>query len=161
MAHVTTELDAAVPAQAILGALTDFSDRRAELWPNIDRSYYKVHEVKGTTAEVTEGSKGVWERTRYDWSEPGKVRIEVQDSNAFQPGSWWLYSVQDRPAGGSHVRLEFDRRPRNARGLAVGALLGLFGERIFGQFLAETVRRLELRASRAARQGAGPAPSPR
>lgn len=87
MAHVSVDKDTTLPAQAVIGALTDFSDRRIELWPNIDRKYYKVHDVARTSAEVTEGSRGVWERTRYDWSEPGKVRIQVQDSNAFRPGS--------------------------------------------------------------------------
>jgi hypothetical protein len=153
MAHVSAEMSTPVPAQAILAALTDFSDRRVDLWPNIDRKYYKVHDVQRTTADVTEGSKGVWERTRYDWSEPGKVRIEVEDSNAFRPGSWWVYTVKDQPAGGSLVRLEFDRAPRNARGYLLSALLDLFGKRIFGNFLAETLHRLE-RSSPAATSGA-------
>lgn len=145
MAHVSADRGTTVPAQTIIGALTDFSDRRVELWPNIDRKYYKVHEVGRTSAEVTEGSRGVWERTRYDWSEPGTVRIEVQDSNAFRPGSWWVYNVESRPEGGSQVHLEFDRRPRNARGLLLGALLSVAGKRIFGSFLDETLRRLEAR----------------
>ncbi len=141
-----TEQSTTLPGQAFLSALVDFSPRRDALWPNIDRTYYRVHEVRGASAEVTEGSKGVWERTRYDWSRPGQVRLEVRDSNAFRPGSWWLFSVADRPGGGSIVRLEFDRRPRNARGLLLGALLSLFGARIFGGFLSETLRRLEAQA---------------
>ncbi len=146
MAHVSVDLDTTAPPQAILGALTDFSERRLELWPNIDRGYFKVHQVAGTSAEVTEGSRGVWERTRYDWSEPGTVRLEVQDSNAFRPGSWWLYSVRPMAAGGSHVHLEFDRRPRNAKGHLLSALLTVAGRRIFGNFLGETLHRLERRA---------------
>jgi hypothetical protein len=146
MAHVSADADTPVPAKAIVGALTDFSDERVRLWPNIDRRYYRVHQVGPTSAEVTEGSKGIWERTRYDWSEPGKVRIEVQDSNAFRPGSWWVYDVTARPDGGSHVHLEFDRRPRNVRGLLLSALLSVFGKRIFGSFLGETLRRLQERA---------------
>jgi hypothetical protein len=160
MAHVSAERSTSVPARAILAALTDFSDRRVELWPNIDRSYYKVHDVQRTSADVTEGSKGVWERTRYDWSEPGKVRIQVQDSNAFRQGSWWLYTVKDQPAGGSIVHLEFDRAPKNVRGFLLSALLGLFGKRIFGSFLAETLRRLERSTSPATSAALGPrAPS--
>jgi hypothetical protein len=143
MAHVIVARDSSVPPEAILGALTDFSDRRVELWPNIDRAYYEVHDVARTSAEVTEGSRGVWERTRYDWSQPGTVRIEVKDSNAFRPGSWWLYTVQPRPDGGSRVRLEFERRPRNGRGALLSALLSVLGKRIFGTFLEETLRRLE------------------
>ena len=62
MAHVSADKDTTLPAQAIIGALTDFSDKRIELWPNIDRKYYKVHDVARTSAEVTEGSRGVWDR---------------------------------------------------------------------------------------------------
>jgi hypothetical protein len=161
MAHVSVDMNSFVPAQVVIGALTDFSSRRVELWPNIDQRYFKVHDVKRTSAEVTEGSKGVWERTRYDWSKPGHVRIEVQDSNAFRPGSWWLYTVESRPGGGSHVSLEFDRTPRNARGLLLSGLLSLLGKRIFGGFLAETLRRLEARSPRATTGADEPhAPSP-
>lgn len=156
MAHVSADTDTTVPAQAIIGALTDFSDQRIELWPNIDRRYYKVHNVGATSAEVTEGSRGVWERTRYDWSEPGTVRIQVQDSNAFRPGSWWVYTVQPRPAGGSHVHLEFQRRPRNVKGLLLSGLLSVFGKKIFGNFLEETLQRLERRRPPGARGTAQP-----
>jgi hypothetical protein len=148
MAHVSVQKDTTASPQAVIGALTDFSPRRLELWPNIDGGYYQVHQVSDSSAEVTEGSRGIWERTRYDWSTPGRVRIEVQDSNAFRPGSFWLYSVQPQPEGGSRVRLEFLRRPRNARGLVLSAVLSLAGRRIFGDFLGETLHRLE------ARQGA-------
>jgi hypothetical protein len=145
VAHVVADKDSTVTPDTIIGALTDFSDKRVEVWPNIDRKYYKVHDIGPTSAEVTEGSRGVWERTRYDWSKPGTVRIEVQDSNAFRPGSWWLYTVQPQPGGGSHVHLEFQRTPRNAKGLLLGGLLAVFGNRIFGKFLEETLRRLETR----------------
>jgi hypothetical protein len=150
MAHVTVDADSSVPSQAVIDALTDFSDARIELWPNIDRSFYRVHAVDRTSAEVTEGSKGIWERTRYDWSQPGQVRIDVQDSNAFRPGSWWLYTVRPRPEGGSHVHLEFDRRPRNLRGLLLGGLLAVLGRRIFSGFLDETLKRLAARGGRRA-----------
>jgi len=159
MAHVSVDMDSTVPPQAVVGALTDFSERRFELWPNIDRKYYKVHQVSGTSAEVTEGSRGVWERTHYDWSEPGTVRIQVQDSNTFRPGSYWVYSVQPRPGGGSHVHLEFLRTPRNAKGLLLSALLSVAGRKIFADFLGETLHRLERRLPASA-QGARPqAPS--
>lgn len=157
MAHVSADQDTTVPPQAVLGALTDFSDKRLELWPNIDRKYYKVHQLTETSADVTEGSRGIWERTRYDWSTPGRVRIEVLDSNAFRPGSYWIYSVEQRPEGGSHVHLEFLRTPRNAKGLALSALLSVAGRKIFGDFLAETLHRLEERSPGRDEQTAHPA----
>lgn len=156
MAHVIVEKDTRLPPDEIIGALTDFSERRLDLWPNIDRKYYQVHQVSTAAAEVTEGSNGIWERTRYDWSEPGKVRIRVVESNTFRPGSYWLYSVEPRREGGSHVHLEFLRRPRNAKGLVVSALLSLAGKRIFGDFLDETLHRLERRHPATAAQGGRP-----
>jgi hypothetical protein len=149
MAHVRVEVESEVLPETFLGALTDFSHRRPELWPNLDRRTFAVHSLGPAAAEVTEGSRGVWERTRYDWSEPGSVRIEVQDSNAFRPGSWWLYTAEPGAHGGSRVRVEFDRRPRNLRGLLLGALLTVAGERIFGAFLRETLQRLERRGAAA------------
>jgi len=146
MAHVSTDKETTVSPEVVIGALTDFSDGRLALWPNIDRKYYKVHRVAGQSAQVTEGSRGVWERSHYDWSRPGIVRIEVTDSNAFRPGSYWVYSVQPLPGGGSHVHLEFQRRPRNAKGFLLSALLSLAGRKIFGDFLGETLHRLERRA---------------
>ena len=145
MAHVVADKDTRATPQEVIGALTDFSDRRLELWPNIDRKYYKVHQVSSTSADVTEGSRGVWERTHYDWSEPGKVRIQVQDSNTFRPGSYWIYSVASRPDGGSHVHLEFLRSPRNVKGAVLSALLTVAGRKIFERFLDDTLHRLERR----------------
>jgi len=145
MAHVIADKNTRATPQEVIGALTDFSERRLELWPNIDRNYYKVHQVSTTSADVTEGSRGIWERTHYDWSEPGKVHIRVGDSNAFRPGSYWMYSVERLPDGGSHVHLEFLRTPRNVKGLLLSALLSVAGRKIFGDFLDETLHRLERR----------------
>jgi hypothetical protein len=146
MAHVVTELDTTVSPERVIRALTDFSPRRFELWPNVERQYFKVESSGDACAEVTEGSSafgGVWERGRYDWSRPGSVRIEVKDSNAFKPGSYWVYEVTPTPGGGSHVHMEFDRRPRNLRGIVVSTALDLFGQKIYAKQLGETLRRLE------------------
>jgi hypothetical protein len=146
MAHVVTDVDTTASPERVIEALTDFSSRRMKLWPNIDPKYFKVASTGEQSAEVIEGSPifgGVWERGRYDWSRPGEVRIDVQDSNAFQPGSFWVYQVTPGANGGSHVRMEFDRRPRNFRGRVVGALLSLFGNKIFTKSLRETLKRVE------------------
>jgi hypothetical protein len=146
MAHVSTDRDTTVSPERVLGALTDFSPRRLDLWPNLDPKYFDLESTDVTSAEVTEGSGafgGVWERSRYDWSRPGTVRIEVQESNAFQPGSYWVYEVTPKPGGGSHVHMEFDRRPRNLKGRVLSALFRVAGNEVFGKSLGETLRRLE------------------
>ncbi len=146
MAHVVTELDTTASPERVIGALTDFSTRRFDLFPNVDRKYFKLESAGEDSAEVTEGSGvfgGVWERGRYDWSRPGTVRIDVTDSNAFEPGSYWLFEVTPRANGGSHVHMEFDRRPRNLKGYMVSAVLGLVGSKMYDKLLRETLRRVE------------------
>jgi len=149
MARVSGEVTSSTPADLVLQALTDFSPRRPELWPNISPKFYQVHSVGQTEADVTEGSTflgGIWERDRYDWSEPGVVLIEVEDSNAFATGSWWRYQVE--PVGsGSLVRFQFDRRPKNLKGRLASFLLALAGKRVFTRSLEETLRRLGAPAS--------------
>jgi hypothetical protein len=146
MAHVVTDLDTSASPDKVIHALTDFSEKRFDLWPNSDRKYFKLDSSDSTSAEVTEGSSafgGVWEKAHYDWSHPGTVRIDVEDSNAFEPGSYWQYDVTPKPGGGSHVHMEFDRRPRNFKGKVVAALLTVAGNSVFTKSLGETLHRIE------------------
>jgi hypothetical protein len=66
-------------------------------------STFGVHEEGETFAEVTEGNPWpigyVWQRLRYDWSEPGSVNWVVTDSNIFEPGSTW--ELRATPANGA------------------------------------------------------------
>ena len=82
-----------VAAERVLEAARDFSERRAEMWPDVRVEHLQVHEIGETFADVTEGNPWpigyVWERLRYDWSEPGSVKGVVTDSNIFKPGSTW------------------------------------------------------------------------
>ena len=74
MATIRYSADGAISPERFIAALTDFSDRRPELWPNLDTRFFKLHERGETWAEVTEGTDvlgGVWARERYDWSDPG------------------------------------------------------------------------------------------
>ena len=90
MAKVHYEADGPIPAERFIAALTDFGERRPELWPNLDAKYYQLHELGDTWAEVTEGTDvlgGVWARERYDWSEPGLVRLRLVDAMDFRPGT--------------------------------------------------------------------------
>ena len=77
--HQTTT---ATPEQFVAG-LTDFGPGRAELFPNSADDYLKVHSQGPNQADVTEGSGGVWERLRYDWSDPNRVVLTTTDSNTW------------------------------------------------------------------------------
>ena len=93
MAHVVTDVESAASPERVLAALTDFRRGGSSCGRTFNRTYFKVGSVGAQSADVTEGSPvfgGVWERGRYDWSHPGIVRIDVEDSNAFKPGSFWV-----------------------------------------------------------------------
>ena len=97
-------------------AARDFSDRRVDLWPDVHAEFLQMHEIGDTFAEVTEGNPWpighVWERLRYDWSQPNMLRGTVVDSNLFKPGSTWEISATP-DNGGSLVEI---RAVRHLRG---------------------------------------------
>ena len=108
-----------VVPERVLEAARDFSERRAELWPDVHVEHLHVHEVGETFADVTEGNPWpigyVWERLRYDWSEPGSVKGVVTDSNIFKPGSTW--EIKAAPIdGGSRVEVIGVRHLRGFKG---------------------------------------------
>jgi hypothetical protein len=92
----------------VLEAARDFTPRRAELWRDVYLEHMTIHDRGETWADVTEGNPWpiglVWERLRYDWSQPGAVAGVVVDSNLFKPGSTW--EIRAAPAGdGSQVEI--------------------------------------------------------
>ena len=142
--HVT--VSTAVAPERILRAFTDFTPQRLRTFPNIDPRYYQVHARSATSAEVTEGSAflgGVWERARYDWSQPGEISITVQASNAFSSDSFWHYSIASGESGGSRVDFTVHRVGKTLKGRALATLLRVFGPRVFRQDLEQTLRHLE------------------
>ncbi len=132
--------------ERVLSAATDFSDRRLELWPTIDPKVYRVHEVGADWADVTEGSAvmgGVWARERYSWSEPGRVRAQVQESNVFRPGSSWELRVGPGRDGGSTIECVSRRLGKGPRGRLMALMLRLAGRKILAASLARTLSILE------------------
>ena len=99
VAKIHYEADGAIAADRFIAALTDFSERRPELWPDLDAKFYELHDLGDTWADVTEGTDvlgGVWARERYDWSEPGVVRLRLVEAVDFRPGTVTEYRVTPR-----------------------------------------------------------------
>jgi hypothetical protein len=147
MAKIHYEADGEIPAERFIAALTDFSERRPELWPNLDTKFFRLFERGDTWAEVQEGTDvlgGVWGRERYDWSEPGRVTLTLLESPDFRPGTVIDYHVNDRPGGGCHVAVDFQRIAASPRGRFVGAVVQLSGVGRFSKDLRETLARLAL-----------------
>jgi hypothetical protein len=115
--HVLDETP--LPPERVLEAARDFSERRADMWPDVHVEHLEVHESGETFAEVTEGNPWpigyVWERLRYDWSEPGSVRGTVTDSNIFKPGSTWEITATPA-ADGTRVEVSAVRHLKGFRG---------------------------------------------
>ena len=68
MATIRYSAEGTISPERFIAALTDFTDRRPALWPNLDTKFYRLHERGDTWAEVTEGTDvlgGVWARERY------------------------------------------------------------------------------------------------
>jgi hypothetical protein len=141
--------DSSAPPERVLAAARDFSERRPELWPNIDPKYYEVHEVGDTYAEVTEGTRflgSAWARERYDWSEPGVVRATTTDSNIFKRGSWQLTATPRD--GGSRVEVINDRQMKGLKGGVIGVAMRL-GKRVLTGHLKQFLSAVESGSSAA------------
>jgi len=135
--------------QVIAIAGKDFSPRRAEIWPNVRGTRLTVHSQDESHADVTEGGTGpahfIWERSRYEWSQPGVVTATVIESNALMTGSTFELRVRPRE-GGSRVEMILDRRFRPTAWGRVGYLLNrLAGERLFTSMLRQALKSVEKR----------------
>ena len=146
MGRVHVHAHGAFPPERFVAALTDFGPGRSQIWGNNDEGRLRVHDKGDTWAEVTEGSPAagsIWQRSRYDWSSPGAVTIEVLDSNAFGPGSRWTYLLEPGKTGGTDIDLDVVRVPNTTKGRILDVLLSLGGRSYFARDLRHTVQRLE------------------
>jgi hypothetical protein len=117
---VTTDLDPKV----VWEALTEFGPRRAELWPDLSPSSFKVLERGDDWARVREGTArlGIWSIERYEWHEP-VITATVEEANAAQSGGTWRMEVRPRPEGGSVLAITMDRK---AKGFVGHIIHGIF-----------------------------------
>jgi len=140
MAHV--ELDIATPLspERVIGALTDFSERRPEIWPGLHPSLYEVHSVVDTWAEVKEGSRApgmtVWAIEYYDWSIPDTVTWTVKESDFCTPGSSVSAQVRPGPGGGSRIHVTWNRTGVGFKGRMLVRIIKLSG----GKLVAASIK---------------------
>lgn len=134
----------ATPEQ-FLGGLTDFGPGRSELFGNTDDTYLKVHDKGPTEADVTEGSRGTWERLHYDWSDPNHIVLTTTDSNTWGGRSGHTYTLTKAPDGTTKVDYVVVRDGKNLKGRVIGLLLGVAGKRFFANGLGRTLKAIETR----------------
>jgi hypothetical protein len=145
--HQTTT---ATPAQFLAG-LTDFGPGRSKLFGNSADGYLKVHDQGPDYADVTEGSRGIWERLHYDWSDPNRVVLTTTDSNAWGGASGHTYTFTPQSNGTTDVDVVVVREGKNVKGRMIGVLAGTIGKRALAKALANTAKAIEARSNQPSR----------
>lgn len=138
------EQTTATPEQ-VLAALIDFGPGRSELFGNSAADYLKVHDHGADWADVTEGSGGIWERLRYDWSDPHRVVMTTTDSNIWGGRSGHTYELKPQADGTTVLDVLVVREGKNVKGRLTGVLLGSVGKSVLAKALKNTVRTIEKR----------------
>jgi hypothetical protein len=144
--HQTTT---ATPEQ-FLAALTDFGPGRSKLFGNSTDQYLKVHHLGATDADVTEGSRGIWERLHYDWSDPNRIVMTTTDSNTWGGNSGHTYTLTRQPDGTTDIDAVVVREGMNVKGKLLGLLVGSVGKGVLAKELAKTAKAVEARGDAAA-----------
>jgi hypothetical protein len=137
--HQTTT---STPEQLVAG-ITDFGSGRSELFPNSADDYLEVHDKGPTEADVTEGSRGAWERLHYDWSDPNRIVMTTTDSNVWANSSIQTYAFARQPDGTTDVDVDVVRHGKGFKGRTLGVVLGIGGKRFLGGALEKTVKAIE------------------
>ena len=143
--HQTTT---ATPEQYVAG-LTDFGPGRSKLFGNSADEYLKVHDSGPSQADVTEGSGGIWERLRYDWSDPNHVVLTTTDSNTWGGSSGHTYTFTRRSDGLTDIDLVTIRDGKNLKGRLLGLVLGTIGKGVLEKAFLNSVKAIEARNSAA------------
>jgi hypothetical protein len=139
--HQTTSL---TPEQYVAG-LTDFGPDRSKVFDNSADEFLKVHQRSRTQADVTEGSRGIWERLHYDWSDPQRVVLTTTDSNAWGGASGHTYTFTRQPDGTTDIDVVVVRDGKNLRGLLLGVVLGTIGKSVLEKAFTNSVKTIEAR----------------
>jgi hypothetical protein len=132
----------ATPEQFIAG-LTDFGPDRSKLFGNSADEYLKVHDQGPDQADVTEGSRGIWERLHYDWSDPNRVVMTTTDSNLWGGRSGHIYTFTRRPDGTTDVDAVVVREGKTLKGRMLGLVLGTVGKGVLEKAFRNTVKAIE------------------
>jgi Polyketide cyclase / dehydrase and lipid transport len=145
---VTTKLD----PKTVWDAITEFGPRRAELWPDLSPSSFKVLERGEGWARVREGtaSLGIWSIERYEWKDP-VITATVEEANAAQTGGTWRMEVGPGQSGGSVLTITMDRK---AKGFVGHIIHGIF-QVTNGRFLAARTQKMLANVGRVNSGGAG------
>lgn len=139
--HRTTHLT----AEQYIAGLTDFGPGRSKLFGNSADEYLELHVLGRTTADVTEGSGGIWERLHYDWSNPNRVVLTTTDSNVWGGASGHTYTFRHRRDGMTDIDVVVVRVGKNLKGWILGLVLGTIGKSVLERAFENSVKAIEAR----------------
>ena len=137
-------------AEEYIAALTDFGPGRSKVFGNSADADLKVHSETAHHADVTEGSRGTWERLEYDWSQPDRLVAKTKDSNAWGGNSSHTYTFSRRPDGKTDIDYVVVREGKNLKGRFLGVLLGTVGKGVLEKAFVGSVKAVEARNATAA-----------
>jgi len=147
MSTITMHATTVVTPEQYIAGLTDFGPGRSKIFGNSADSDLKVHDQGPGFADVTEGSGGVWERLRYDWSDPEHVVARTIDSNIWGGRSGHTYTFKRNPNGTTDIDYVVVREGKNFKGRFLGIVLGSVGKSKLVKAFDNSVKAIEARNS--------------
>jgi hypothetical protein len=142
-----TETTTATPEQFV-AAVTDFGPGRQEIFGNSADGDLVVHEQGPTSADVTEGSRGIWERLHYDWSDPNRIVMTTTDSNTWGGNSGHTYTFKRLPDGRTEVDAVVVREGKGLRGKLLQVVVATVAKRQLTKTFHNAVQAIEKRAAK-------------
>jgi hypothetical protein len=132
--------------ERVLRAMTDFTDRRLEIWhKTLDPKVYEVRELGDTWAVAREGSPRVpfWVVVHYDWSDSRLIRWTEVESNHGDRGAGSML-IEPGAEGGSVVHVEWTTHPVRTRDKIAMFLLHHTMNRVIARTWRKTLDRYAL-----------------
>jgi hypothetical protein len=146
MATVHFNQETTLTPEQFVAGLTDFGPGRSEIFGNSADGYLEVYSQGATEADVKEGSKGVWERLHYDWSDPTHIVLTTTDSNAWGGASGHTYTLTRLPDGKTKVELVSVREGKNLKGRVLGIVVGTIGKGNLRKAFENSIKAIEARS---------------
>jgi hypothetical protein len=104
------DLETKASPEQVRRALTDFTDRRPQIWNRtLDGTKYELREQGDTWATARESTPGspFWVVARYEWSDPAVIRWTVLESSYGGHGDGFA-KIEPGANGGSRLHVEWD-----------------------------------------------------
>lgn len=146
MSRVRFDLTTKASPKQVWQAMTDFTDRRLEIWhKTLDPKVYEVRELGDTWAVAREGSPRVpfWVVIHYDWSDPRLIRWTEVESNHGDGGAGSM-RIEPGDEGGSRIQVEWTTHPVRTRDKIAMFLLHHTMNRVIARMWRKTLDRYAL-----------------